>query len=99
MIAFPGLISGWEFQMKKLLLVAGLVVISTAAQAQYGSSYRYGSGSNPQTYSGGGYTTDRGTYVQPYQATRPNNTQMDNYGTRGNVNPYTGQVGTRTPKW
>jgi hypothetical protein len=24
---------------------------------------------------------------------------MDNYSTRGNVNPYTGAVGTRTPRY
>jgi hypothetical protein len=37
--------------------------------------------------------------VQPYVATNPNSTQMDNYSTRGNVNPYTGAVGTRTPRY
>jgi hypothetical protein len=36
-----------------------------------------------------------GTYV----ATNPNSTQRDNYGATGNVNPYTGAVGTRNPRY
>ena len=36
---------------------------------------------------------------RPALADNPNSTQMDNYGTGGNVNPYTGAVGTRTPKY
>jgi hypothetical protein len=37
---------------------------------------------------------NNGTYVQPHQQTNPNNTTSDNYGTRPNVNPYTGAAGT-----
>ena len=40
-----------------------------------------------------------GDAATPHQQTNPNNTQMDNYSTRGNVNPYTGAVGTRNPKY
>jgi hypothetical protein len=83
--------------MKHLLIAVALTLAATAAQAQgYGL---YGSGSNPSSHSSSGYTTSRGTYVQPYVATNPNSTQMDNYSTRGNVNPYTGAVGTRTPRY
>jgi len=84
--------------MKHLLIAAtALILAATAAKAQgYGL---YGSGSNPNSHGSSGYTTNRGTYVQPYVATNPNNTQMDNYSTRGNVNPYTGAVGTRTPRY
>lgn len=74
--------------MKKWILVAALVGLSTAAQAQYG----YGTGSNSRSYGNSGYQTQRGTYVQPYRATSPNNTDLDNYSTRGNVNPYTGRL-------
>jgi len=59
----------------------------------------YGTGSNSSSHSTGGYMTNQGTYVQPHQQTNPNSTQYDNYGTRGNVNPYTGQTGTRSPKF
>ncbi len=44
-----------------------------------------------------GYYRSEGTYVQPYYRTRPNSTTLDNYSTKGNVNPYTGQPGTRDP--
>jgi hypothetical protein len=37
------------------------------------------------------------TYVQPYQRTAPNDTLRDNYSTRGNTNPYTGERGTVDP--
>lgn len=44
-----------------------------------------------------GYQRRDGTYVQPYHRTEPNNTRADNYSTKGNVNPYTGQQGTENP--
>ena len=44
-----------------------------------------------------GYTRANGTYVQGYYRTSPNGTTLDNYSTKGNVNPYTGQPGTRNP--
>lgn len=42
-----------------------------------------------------GYARKDGTYVAPHYRSSPNNTTADNYSTRGNVNPYTGVVGTR----
>lgn len=80
--------------MKQLLLAAALTLAATTAQAQL-----YGTGSNPNSHAVQGHTTSSGTYVAPSHATNPNSTQTDNYGTRGNVNPYTGAVGTRTPKY
>lgn len=44
-----------------------------------------------------GYTRRDGSYVAPHYQTAPNNTLMDNWSTRGNVNPYTGERGTRDP--
>lgn len=44
-----------------------------------------------------GYTTRSGTYVAPSYATNPNGTLLDNYSTKGNVNPYTGRAGTVDP--
>jgi hypothetical protein len=41
-----------------------------------------------------GYTRSNGTYVQPYYRSSPNNTVRDNFSYQGNVNPYTGAVGT-----
>ena len=42
-----------------------------------------------------GYTKKDGTYVAPHMQTNPNGTRADNYSTQGNVNPYTGQPGTK----
>jgi hypothetical protein len=80
--------------MKQLIFVVALSFAATAAQAQ-----SYGTGSNPNTHTSSGYITGRGTYVAPYVATNPNGTQRDNFSATGNVNPYTGAVGTRTPRY
>ena len=44
-----------------------------------------------------GYTTSKGNYVAPHYRTSPNNTRIDNWSTRGNVNPFTGKSGTKSP--
>ena len=44
-----------------------------------------------------GYTTKRGTYVQPHRQTNPDHTRLNNWSTKGNVNPYTGKPGTKKP--
>ena len=80
--------------MKKLILAAALALATTAAQAQY-----LGTGSNPNSHPVQGYTTNSGTYVPPHQQTNPNGTQRDNYSATGNVNPNTGAVGTRNPRY
>lgn len=46
------------------------------------------------TYVNGYYRKD-GTYVQGYYRTSPNSTTTDNYSSQGNINPYTGDAGTR----
>ncbi|WP_271610178.1 MULTISPECIES: hypothetical protein [unclassified Bradyrhizobium] len=81
--------------MKQLFLVAAFLLTASAANAQYVT----GTGSNPSTHSSSGYTRSNGTYVAPYVATNPNGTQRDNFGTSGNINPYTGQTGHRTPRY
>lgn len=44
-----------------------------------------------------GYVNKNGTYVAPYYRSSPNSTPLDNYSTKGNINPYTGQAGTKNP--
>jgi hypothetical protein len=68
--------------------------------SSYGPSSAHGSGYssgyvNPNSHSVSGYVRRDGIYVAPSHATNPNGTRQDNYTHRGNVNPYTGQVGTR----
>lgn len=45
-----------------------------------------------------GYTKKDGTYVEPHHRSSPNSSPYDNYGTKGNDNPYTGQQGTVSPE-
>jgi hypothetical protein len=80
--------------MTQIILGAALILAATAAQAQY-----LGTGSNSRSHSVQGHTTNSGTYVAPHVATNPNSTQRDNYRATGNVNPYTGAVGTRNPRY
>ena len=42
-----------------------------------------------------GYITSSGQYVEGHYRTTPNETRNDNYSSRPNINPYTGQVGTK----
>jgi hypothetical protein len=92
----------------KIWIAAGLLALmTTAASAQQTPGQVYqtpglygaGSGSNPNSHYVQPYTRQDGTYVHGHQQTNPNNTQLDNYGTRGNVNPYTGEIGTRPPRY
>ena len=42
-----------------------------------------------------GYSRSNGTYVQPHVRTMPNNTNWDNFSTKGNYNTFTGSTGYR----
>lgn len=44
-----------------------------------------------------GYYRKNGTYVQPHYRSSADGNPYNNYSSRGNVNPYTGQVGTKDP--
>ena len=47
-----------------------------------------------------GYVRSNGTYVQPYYRNHADGNFYNNWSTRPNVNPYTGQMGTRqTPSY
>jgi hypothetical protein len=47
-----------------------------------------------------GYYRSSGTYVQPHYRSNPDGNFSNNWSTYGNVNPYTGSVGTRlTPSY
>jgi hypothetical protein len=58
----------------------------------YGSSSSYPTNSDVRYQSG--YTRGN-TYVDPHYKTQSNNTNWDNYSTKGNQNPYTGSTGSR----
>lgn len=69
--------------------VLAMTTLSCAAQ---------GYGANPSDHYVDGYTTSRGTYVEPHYQTNPNSSTYDNYGTSGNYNPHTGAYGARSPR-
>lgn len=92
---------------KSLILVAALSLCSFAiakgggghgggghSASHYGSS---SSSSHGSSHSVSGYTRKDGTYVAPSHATNPNGTRLDNWSTKGNVNPHTGKEGTKEP--
>ncbi len=85
-------------------LVIGLAVAvglfsfhADASRSGHHSSASTGTGVNSHSHVVHGYTKRNGTHVQSYHATDPNHTQRDNYSAKGNVNPYTGKVGTKIP--
>lgn len=43
-----------------------------------------------------GYYKKNGTYVAPHYRSSPNETTSDNWSTKGNVNPYTGEEGSKS---
>ncbi|GAB2544293.1 hypothetical protein [Rufibacter soli] len=71
--------------MKKLFFLCSFVALANFASAQTNTSTRYQSGYvKPST----------GTYVQPHYKTEKNNTNHDNFSTKGNSNIYTGKEGS-----
>jgi hypothetical protein len=97
-----------RFAIVAAMLLAGISSVSAQNSGLYGSSHSgglyggggvYGTGSNPSSHYVQPYYRSNGTYVGGHYQTNPNNTQLDNYGTRGNYNPYTGTYGTRTPHY
>ncbi len=91
--------------MKTSITLAALLLSLSPAVAQlygtpqpYGTGL-YGTGSNPNSHYVQPHFNSNGTYTQGHYQTNPNHTQLDNYNTRGNYNPYTGQFGTRTPRY
>lgn len=68
--------------MKKIFAAALFAALASSAFAQVHVS---------------GYTKSNGTYVAPHMRSSPNSTTADNYSTKGNINPYTGEAGTKNP--
>lgn len=56
------------------------------------------SGAFAASHSVKAHVTRSGTFVAATRATNPNRSKLDNYSTKGNVNPFNGRRGTRAPK-
>lgn len=68
--------------MKRVVIAVALVVSSVAfAQSR--------------TVHVRAHTTSNGTYVPAHERTAPNSTRNDNWSTKENTNPRTGEAGTK----
>jgi len=77
-------------------LSGGTSVYARGYSGGQGTSYSL-SHSNSRSVYVHGYTKKNGTYVAPHHRSAPNHTKSDNWSTKGNINPYTGKVGTKNP--
>lgn len=74
----------------------GLLAIALAFSS---SAFSRGGGGHSGGHSSGGshyvapHVTKNGTYVQGHYRSNPNGSSGDNWSTKGNVNPYTGEPG------
>lgn len=73
-----------EVIMRLLLLVGAALALAGAVEARGSHSVR-------------AHVTKSGTYVAATRATNPDHSRLNNYSARGNVNPYSGRVGTKDP--
>jgi hypothetical protein len=91
--------------MKIILVIAlaAIVMLSpVSADARGGGSHNGTSTSHSHSGLTGEHyvkphVTKKGTYVKGHMQTNPNGTKLDNWSTKGNVNPYTGKPGTKNP--
>ncbi len=74
--------------MKELILTV-VIVLSLASTIMAGSVKGYWKDTNRDGV--------KDTYVSPYSRSEKNNSIWDNYTTKGNTNPYTGEKGTVDP--
>jgi hypothetical protein len=71
---------------------------SSYSKSSYKSSYRpSASRSTSSAVYVRGYRKKNGTYVKGHMRSRPDHSKLNNWSTRGNINPYTGKVGTHSP--
>lgn len=85
-----------ETMLRTLLVVLVSATLWATAFARGGGSHGSSHSSTGSHYTNGYFRSD-GTYVSPHYSTNPNDTKLDNWSTKGNVNPYTGKEGTVDP--
>lgn len=67
--------------MKKIIALILLTSVSGYAKSTYVS----------------GHYRNNGSYVQPHYRSAPDSSKTNNWSSKGNYNPYTGQSGTKDP--
>jgi len=73
--------------MKNVIAIAVILILGNVAWCQ----------TNPNHVRVQGHTRKDGTSVPTHMRTAPNSTNRDNFSTKPNTNPYTGQAGWITP--
>jgi len=83
-----------------IMLAASILIPSADSLARRGG---YGDYRMPNYKSFGssvrirGYTKkSTGTYVYPHRRTSPDSRRLNNWSTKGNINPYTGKKGVKS---
>lgn len=71
-------------KLRKLVALAAALFVVAPAIAQSSTSVR-------------GHYRKNGAYVQPHRRTTPDSSRSNNWSTRGNINPHTGQKGAKDP--
>jgi hypothetical protein len=89
------------------IVILSLLLISVNAEARSHSSGLRGFSSHHSSYSSHrssyrssvhvrGYTRKMtGAYVVPHYRSHPDRTKINNWSTKGNINPFTGKKGTK----
>lgn len=72
---------------------AGFLITPVFARSSSDSSHSYSGGAVHVR----GYFRNNGTYVQPHYRSAPDHNVWNNWSTKGNINSYTGAVGTHDP--
>lgn len=90
---------------KAFFAITACLMLALSANAQswltpstnYGnsSSSKIGTDVNTSSIHVDSYYRTDGTFVRSHERSAINSTNLDNYSTAGNINPYTGSVGSR----
>ena len=86
--------------MKKLILTVAIITASILSSTAFARGHRVSHASRATTYGithVHAYTKKNGTHVAGYDRTTPDHTRLNNWSTKGNVNPETGKKGTKSP--
>ena len=84
-----------QFSASDLQMIEKVVNDYCSSYSMPSVTYSVPSTVNYNTTTVSGYTRSNGTYVQSHVRTMPNNTNWDNFSTKGNSNPFTGSTGYR----
>jgi len=75
--------------MRKFIAIITIALVATFVFASVASASVYVKG----------YYKSNGTYVSPHYRSNPDGNSYNNYSSYGNINPYTGSVGTKMPSY